>query len=161
LKDDITADHYHDLAKLTFGFIFFWGYIAFSQYLLIWYANIPEETYWFGIRQENGWSTFSLVLIFGHLLIPFLAMMARTVRRNKTYLVGAAIYLLVMHWVDHYWLIMPKFNNTFEMPGIVDLLCVVGMLGVFASLFCFIAANRPLIPLKDPRLVESLNFENV
>ncbi len=72
LTDTITIEHYHDLGKLLFGFVIFWGYIAFSQYLLIWYANIPEETVWYLMRQTGPWAIVSLVLLFGNLLIPFL-----------------------------------------------------------------------------------------
>ena len=73
----ITTEHYHDLGKLLFGFVVFWGYIAFSQYMLIWYANIPEETVWYLARQTNGWTSVSLGLLFGHLLIPFFGLLPR------------------------------------------------------------------------------------
>src|SRR5690606_18300592 len=76
LREPITTEHIHDLGKLLFGFNCFWAYIAFSQYLLIWYSNIPEETQWFLKRQENGWGVLSLVLAFGHFAIPFLGMMS-------------------------------------------------------------------------------------
>lgn len=166
VTDEITVEHYHDLAKLMFAFIFFWGYIAFSQFMLIWYANIPEETFWFNYRiNKSGWMTVSLILLFGHLLIPFLGMMARTVRRNKTYLLFASIYILAMHWVDHYWLIMPQMNpdHSFEsglMPRLAELSCAIGMIGIYVALFCLVARDRPLVSLHDPRLKESLNFKN-
>jgi hypothetical protein len=162
VTDEITVEHYHDLAKLTFAFIFFWGYIAFSQFMLIWYANIPEETFWFRYRMSSGgWITVSLILLFGHLLIPFLGMMARTVRRNKNFLMFSSIYMLVMHWVDCYWLVMPQMNNggALHLP-FVDLLCWVGLGGLFVAGLCWIAGDRPLLPIKDPKLVESLNFKN-
>ncbi len=175
VTDEITVEHYHDLAKLTFGFIFFWGYIAFSQFMLIWYANLPEETFWFkhrmGESASKGWIYWSLLLLFGHLFIPFLGMMARTVRRNKTYLFFAAIYILAMHWVDHYWIIMPQYNvelggtdatapNPLTFSWLIDVPCAIGMVGLYVSLFSFIAADRPLVPLHDPRLEESLNYRN-
>ena len=163
VTDEITVEHYHDLAKLIFAFIVFWGYIAFSQFMLIWYANIPEETFWFKYRMEKaGWVTVSLVLLFGHLLIPLLGIMARTVRRNKKFLLGAAIYLLFMHWVDCYWLVMPQMNDggALALP-FVDLLCWIGMGGLYLAGVCWIAGDRPLLPLKDPRLIESLNFKNI
>lgn len=171
VTDEITTEHYHDMGKLMFGFVVFWGYIAFSQFLLIWYANIPEETFWYDIRiNKNGWKTLSYVLLIGHLFIPFLAMMGRTVRRNRTFLFGATIYLLVMHWLDHFWLVMPHYNHA---PGghvlgltttglfsfIGDICCTVGMVGAFIAIFCLVARNRPLVPLQDPRLGEALNHE--
>ncbi|MEM9411098.1 MAG: quinol:cytochrome C oxidoreductase, partial [Planctomycetota bacterium] len=173
VTDEITVEHYHDLAKLMFAFVFFWGYIAFSQFMLIWYANIPEETFWFAWRinqlpgQEglSGWQYFSLFLVFGHIIIPFLGLMARTVRRSKSFLFFAAIYILIIHWIDHYWIIMPEaFGDhrfTFSGLGVVaDLACAVGLIGLFMAIFFIVCSNKPLVPLRDPRLGESLNFHN-
>ena len=167
LTEDITTDNYHDLSKLAFGFVVFWGYIAFSQYMLIWYANIPEETFWFKHRQENGWQYFSLILIAGHIFVPMLAIMARTVRRNRTYMFGAAIYLLVMHYLDHFWIIMPTFTSMEDGALSLNfanyaccLLCLLGVGGLYVASFCWLAGSRALIPMKDPRLVESLNYTN-
>jgi hypothetical protein len=161
VTDEITTDHYHDLGKLMFGFVVFWGYIAFSQFMLIWYANIPEETFWYDLRiNKPGWMGWSIILLVGHLFIPFFAIMGRTARRNKLFMAGAAVFLLAMHWVDHYWLIMPQFmpeNATFTFNPLVDLTCTVGMIALFIAMFCLIARDRPLVPLKDPRLGEALN----
>ena len=167
VTDEITPDHYHDLGKLMHGFVVFWGYIAFSQFLLIWYANIPEETFWYDYRiNNNGWQILSLVLLIGHLFVPFLAIMARTVRRNRNFMMGAAIYLLVMHWIDYYWLVMPQFNrDTHELTGatgiLVDVLCTVGMLGLFVAIARLVTRDKPLVPLQDPRLGQALNHEVV
>lgn len=160
--DEITVDHYHDLAKLMFSFVFFWGYIGFSQFMLIWYANIPEETVWFEWRFNSGWAWVSVILLFGHLLFPFLGLMARTVRRSKKFLFYASIYMLCMHWLDHYWLVMPQYmdDHSFAAIPLVQIPVAIGMIGLFVALFCFIARDKSLIPLKDPRLGESLNFKN-
>ena len=163
VTDEITVEHYHDLAKLMFSFVFFWGYIAFGQFLLIWYANIPEETFWFDWRiNKSGWMTISLILLFGHLFIPFLAIMARSVRRNKTYMFFASIYILIMHYIDHYWVIMPQAypDHRFSFNPLADIGCAVGVIGLFVAIFCLIARDRPLVPLKDPRLREALNYHN-
>ncbi len=165
ITDEITVEHYHDLAKLMFAFVFFWGYISFSQFMLIWYANLPEETVWFKHRMydEYGWGRLSLILLFGHLLIPFLGLMARTVRRSKPYLFFAAIYLLVMHWVDHFWIVMPEYSqadHSFTFSWLIDVPCAIGMAGFLVAFFALIAGNRSLVPLKDPRLGECLNFKN-
>jgi hypothetical protein len=174
LTEDVTVDHYHDLSKFTFGFIFFWSYIAFSQFLLIWYANIPEETIWYRPRLEAGWRWASLVLLVGHTLVPFLLMMPRTLRRNKNFLWYAVIGLLAMHWYDHFWIVMPQMFVSFQdlagldVPGMaapkhifgpVEACCFLGMAMLYAAFFCWEAGDRPLIPLRDPRLAESLNFK--
>ncbi len=166
VTDEITIEHYHDLGKLMQGFIIFWGYIAFSQFMLIWYANIPEETFWYNLRiNQPGWKTLSLILLVGHLFIPFFLLMGRALRRNRQLLTISAIFILVMHWVDHYWLIMPQMNpeaNTYTLTGggiLIDICCTVGVIGIYIALFCLVTRNRPLIPLKDPRLGEALNHE--
>lgn len=169
ITDEITTEHYHDLAKLAFAFIFFWGYVAFSQYMLIWYANIPEETFWFAYRTQKdpetgsrSWQILSLVLVFGHLLIPFLGMMARTVRRSKAYLFFATIYLLSMHWIDHFWNVMPEAtpNHAFNFNPLIDLPCAIGMVGLLVMFFALISGDRPLIARQDPRLGDALNYHN-
>jgi len=159
LQDSITADHYHDVGKFLFGFVFFWGYIAFSQYMLIWYANLPEETTWYMARQSNGWAVVSLLLLFGHFLIPFCSLMSRRAKRNKVVLAAWGGWLLVMHWIDLYWLATPQpaSGPTF---GIVDVLCLVGMLSLYAAVLLRIAADRGLLPQRDPWLAESLAFRN-
>ena len=164
VTDEITIEHYHDLGKLMQGFVIFWGYIAFSQFLLIWYANIPEETFWYNLRiNKDGWAGLSLVLLVGHLFIPFFLLMGRGLRRNRLLLTISAVFILVMHWVDHYWIIMPQLNHgkaAFSGVGILtSLVCTLGMIAVFIALFCLITRNRPLIPLQDPRLGEALNHE--
>ncbi|MFG0334311.1 MAG: quinol:cytochrome C oxidoreductase [Maioricimonas sp. JB049] len=160
LGDEVTTEHYHDLGKLLFGFNFFWGYIAFSQYLLIWYANIPEETGWFLRRQQNGWEVLSLILLFGHLLIPFLGLMSRQSRRNPASLVFWSCWLLVMHWVDLYWNVLPQFSVN-PWPGLVDVLATVGLCGVYLAMVLRTASQGAWLPIRDPRLNESLAFHNV
>jgi hypothetical protein len=168
VTDEITTDHYHDLGKLLFGWVVFWGYIGFSQFMLIWYANIPEETFWYDIRiNRSGWEIFSLILLIGRFFIPFFLIMGRTARRNKRFLAASAVLLLCMHWVDHYWMIMPLFESghrtahveggVFAFNPLIDLTCAVGMIAVFIAFFCLIARDRSLIPQKDPRLGDALN----
>jgi len=166
VTDEITIEHYHDLGKLMQGFVIFWGYIAFSQFLLIWYANIPEETFWYDLRiNQPGWKGLSLILLVGHLFIPFFLLMGRGLRRNRLLLTISAVFILCMHWVDHYWLVMPHLNpgeNEFTLSPIgflTGISCLVGMIAVYIALFCIVTRNRPLVPLQDPRLGEALNHE--
>jgi hypothetical protein len=156
----ITVEHYHDLSKLLFAFTFFWAYIAFSQYLLIWYANIPEETVWYLRRQQAPWGWLALVLLFGHFMLPFLGMISRAAKRRKAVLAFWSGWLLVMHWLDLYWLIMPRLSPQRFPFGLLDVLCFVGVGGLFVAGLAWVAGDRSLIPDKDPRLDESLAFEN-
>jgi hypothetical protein len=162
VTSEITIDNYHDMAKLMFSFVIFWGYIAFSQFMLIWYANIPEETFWYRERFTPAWIGISALLLFGHLFIPFLAIMARTVRRNKNFLMFASIYLLLIHWIDIWWIVMPSYGrvDAIIMFPIVEILLLIGMSAWYMSLFCFVAGDRPLVPVRDPWLPEALNYEN-
>ncbi len=114
----VTAEHYHDLGKLTFAAVFFWGYVAFSQYMLIWYANLPEETQFYLPRQIGPWAAVSIVLVFCHLVLPFVGLLSRHAKRRVTVLAFWAIWLLAAHLLDLFWLVMP---NVFirEIPAAV------------------------------------------
>ncbi len=161
LTSAVTVEHYHELGKFLFAFVVFLGYIAFSQYMLIWYANIPEETTWYLPRQQGAWTAVSLILLFGHLFIPFFGLMSRHVKRRKGILGFWAVWLLVMHWIDIYYLVMPQAGARGLPPGLIDLCCALGMGLLFLAGALFFAGERFLVPIKDPRLGESLSFENI
>ena len=156
----ITAEHYHDLGKLLLTFVVFWGYIAFSQYLLIWYGNIPEETTWYLVRQSGGWKWIAIALLAGHCLIPFCGLLPRSAKRRKMLLGFWALWLLVMHWIDLYWIIMPNLGRNKLPFDIMDVCLLVGMLSIYIAGAVKVAGNNSLVPLADPRLKESLNFVN-
>jgi len=157
LTHAVSVEHYHDLGKLLFGFTFFWAYIAFSQFLLIWYANIPEETMWYQKRMENGWQWVSLLLLFGNFIVPFLGLMSRHVKRQPKLLAGWAAWLLLMHYVDLYWLAMPEVLVSPSI-GLTELGCLAAFGGLMVAAWSKVAAKHALIPVHDPRLPESLAF---
>ena len=103
----VNVEHFHDLGKLLFGFMCFWAYVGFSQWMLIYYAGIPEEATYFERRWGGGWEILAYILIFGHFVAPFLFFMSRVVKRNLPLLKGTAVWLVVMHIVDMYWYVMP------------------------------------------------------
>lgn len=159
LTQSVNREHYHDLGKMMFAFIVFWAYIAFSQFMLIWYADVPEETHWFHWRFTGGWRVVSTLLLVAHFVIPFFGLMSRHVKRNKRTLGFWAVWILAVHYVDLFWLIYP--NGTPEVPfGAIDVLCLVGVLGLFVGVSAWRAQRVPLIPTGDPRLKDSLAFEN-
>jgi len=160
IKNSITIEHFHDLGKFMFAFVFFWGYIGFSQFMLIWYANLPEETEWYQPRMHGAWIPVSLVILFGHFVIPFLGLISRHVKRNRRALAFWAVYLLAMQWIDLYWIIMPHFDEAKPVFGIPEIACFMGLLGLYVACFGYLAKSRSLIPLKDPHLGESLAFQN-
>lgn len=165
IRDEVTIEHYHDLGKYIFGFTTFWTYISFSQFLLIWYANIPEETIWFDTRLQGVWPFVSYAFILLHWLVPFLAMMSRHVRRRPGWVAGWAAYILLIHFVDLYWIVMPETGTTFGggVGVLVTLLISLGMFGLYlGGILWFARANQvKVLPVRDPRLGESLAFENV
>lgn len=160
LERTITIEHYHDIGKLLFAFVVFWAYIAFSQFMLIWYGNLPEETHWYLVRQTDDWVWWSLLLLFGHFFIPFLALLPRFFKRRRGGLLVPGLWLLFMHWVDMYYLVMPVFSPG-EVPlHVLDLLTMVGLGGLFLGLTALWLKKVSLVPEGDPRLAESLAFEN-
>ena len=160
LQGVVTTEHYHDLGKLLFGFVVFWAYIAFSQYMLYWYGNIPEETVWYLTRQTGNWTEISLALLFGHFVIPFLALVSRFPKRRPRLLVLAALWMLAMHWLDLYYLVGPEFRPEGPSVGLIDILCFLGMGGLFFFVLTMRLRKTALVPIGDPRLAESLDFEN-
>jgi hypothetical protein len=160
LRGSVTVEHYHDLGKLLFGFVIFWAYIAFSQLMLQWYANIPEETHWFVARESHGWGWVGLILIFGNFLLPFLVLLSRSPKRRPAVLAAVAGWLLVMHLVDLYWLVMPAASPSDAVPHLVDVTVFIGLVGLFVASAAFVVRGRSLVPERDPRLAESLSFEN-
>jgi hypothetical protein len=160
LRHAVTVEHYHDLGKLLFAFTVFWAYIAFSQYMLIWYASLPEETEWMLRRQTNGWGWVALLLVLGHFLAPFIALLSRAPKRRPRLVALAAAWMLVMHWVDLYWIVIPEVAPRQPVPGLLDLATLAGLGGVAVAAVAYLLRERSLIPERAPRLVESLMFEN-
>lgn len=186
----ITPEHYHDLGKFMFAFTVFWAYIAYSQYMLQWYADIPEETqFWFargissgahlienpaGIPPEahlhfitpnqTAWTPFSIFLLVGHFIIPFFLLISRYPKRRPRLLVVLACWVLLMHWLDMIWLVKPNprhaTNNEIVVLTIMDFTLLIGMGGLFVAAVARHLRKLPVIPIRDPRLNESLRFEN-
>ncbi|CAN0376062.1 unnamed protein product, partial [Ectocarpus sp. 4 AP-2014] len=145
-----------------FAFVVFWSYIAYSQYLLIWYAAIPEETLWFDIRNQGVWPYWGLALIAGHLLIPFLGFMSKAVRRNKKAMAGWAIWMLVMHWFDLAYIVLPQVRaeHSVVMSLLLGVMTTAGALGVFVWAWMSGAAGKWLLPVQDPRLPIAMSYHN-
>ncbi len=160
LAEVITTEHYHDLGKLLFGFTVFWAYIGFSQFFLIWYGNIPEETLWFHHRLEGSWKPFTLFLAVGHFIVPFFILINRTIKRIPATLLIMALWMLGMHFLDLYWLVMPNLHPHGVHFTLVDVMAFIGIGGFFLGAFTWLTKRAALVPHRDPRLHESLRFEN-
>ncbi|MCC7518267.1 MAG: hypothetical protein IT578_03670 [Verrucomicrobiae bacterium] len=171
---EITVEHYHLMGKLLLAFVIFWAYIAFSQYFLIWYANIPEETFFFLHRSSGSWKWLSGLLIFGQFLVPFVLLLLQWTKKRVNVLTGVSVWLLLMHAVDLYWIILPQsqFGGSRAeydalkgvLPGVqfhwMDFAALAAVLGFLFYAFLRRLASASLIPVRDPRLEESLHCHN-
>lgn len=158
LTDVITREHRHDIGKLMFAFLVFWGYMHLSQYLLIWYANLPEETAFYKMRWGAGWTAMSWILVAGGFVVPFILLMARGPKRGRSTLAAFAIWLLLMHWVDLYWNIMPALHEQTVILSWMDLTTMAGVGGFFLFFFWRWLTRHPLIPVTDPKLAASIRL---
>lgn len=165
LEGLITAEHHHDLSKYMFGFIVFWAYIAYSQYFLIWYSQIPEETTWYMYRKEY-WTELSAFLIIGHFLIPFPLMLLRGLRRSALGYGLVAGWLLFMHVIDMYWIIRPSLGITLEdrVGGLqgawVDVAGIGGVVALYTGVLLWRLTKAPLVNRMEPRMPEALKHKN-
>ena len=157
----ISVEHLHDVGKLLFGFTVFWAYIGFSQFFLVWYANLPEETTWYQARMQGSWMTVSVFLMVGHFAAPFFYLMGRTVKRHDATLAVGGAWLLAMHFVDLYWQVMPTLHPEGIRPSILDVAAFLAVGGCFVAAGSWLMRRQALVPLRDPRIAESLAFENV
>ena len=147
----MSADHFHDLGKLFFAFVMLWAYVAYSQYLIIWSANLAEETPWYLRRSGNGWQAVALFLIAVHFFLPFVVLLTRTVKRNPRALATIAVCMFGLRFVDLYWLIVPAFHEqlTFHWLYVATPLAMVSL---WFSYFLHQLKGRPLISLQDGHL---------
>jgi hypothetical protein len=181
LTRSVGPEHYHDIGKWMFSFTFFWAYTAFSQFMLQWYGNMPEETVWYKYRIFGEWQWVSIAMLVGFWAFPFVFLMSRWTKRIVPALVFFSVWQLVFHWLDLYWNVMPNYdwspqthagatlalgpltgNIATHHVGFaaVDITVWLGLIGVF-----LIGVGRNLsgnlIPVKDPTLGLSLAHENV
>ncbi len=161
LVNSITAEHYHDLGKWLFALTAFWAYIAFSQYMLIWYANLPEETIYYKVRLEGSWQYLTKALPLIHFIFPFFLLIARPVKRNLAFLSIVSVYVLVVHYLDVYWMIMPNYFKSGIQFHWLDLASIVAVCGTYGFFFWQRLKDAPIVPEGDPRLAKSLRFHNV
>lgn len=151
----ILSERFHDWGKLLLAMTMVWAYFSVSQFLIIWSGNLPEEVLWYLHRQEHGWGWWALVLIFGHFVLPFMLLLSRPLKRASGRLVWVAALLLLMQWWDYFWQAGPVFHRHLSLHWL-DLTTVLALGGVWLFLFTTLLRRRPLVPINDPYLPESL-----
>jgi hypothetical protein len=160
LKDTVTVEHYHIMGKWMLAFTVFWAYIGFSQYMLIWYANMPEETEYFIRRNTESWNALSLFLVIGRFFIPFAILLVRSPKKKPLQLCLISAWIVFMQLVDIYIVILPALHGAGVFVSIWDFMPLIGMGATLAFAFLWIARRSSLFPNRDPRLLESLHLVN-
>jgi hypothetical protein len=154
----VSVEHVHNVGKLMLAFTCFWTYIAFSQLLLIWIAGLPEETPFYMTRFQPGWAWLGAFMIVGNFFIPFGALLSRSLKRNPNKLKIVATWILLVHYVDLYWVIMPTLNPTGFQFHWTDVTAFLGI-GLLAVAFGVSRLRgQYAVPVKDPYLADSLRY---
>ncbi|MFZ3231067.1 MAG: molybdopterin oxidoreductase [Pseudobdellovibrio sp.] len=153
----VTEEHQHDIGKFLKGFTVFWAYIAFSQFMLIWYANIPEETEFYIMRSLNGWMSVSFALLIFRFIVPFMTLLPRGAKRNDSILVSISILVLVMHYVDIYWLVYPNFFDGVPQFSFWEIGIFIGFAGLFLMTMIKFFTKNNMVAIGDPRMHEALS----
>lgn len=172
----VNKNHFYSLGGFMFAFTAFWTYIAFSQFMLIWYANLPEETFWFIPRMAGGWSLVSISLIVLHFIVPFFLLIQKNSKTNPARLTSVAVLVVFVHILDLYWLTYPSYSKhlahtahdmtksqldaiiTTPVFGFLELGFIALALGVLITVFNMGAKGKNMIPLKDPKLQRAIDF---
>ncbi len=158
LVKGLVPDHYYSFGVFMFGFVNFWAYIAFSQYMLIWYANLPEETIWFIHRWEGSWVAVSLIIIFIHFVIPFFVMVSQASKMNPAKLKFMAIWILIAHYIDLYWVVLPVYSPKGAVFGWIEFSFLILGFGLMLLVFVLKAKNNNMVPIGDPKLQRGIDF---
>jgi hypothetical protein len=160
LKGVVTLEHYHIMGKWMFAFCVFWAYIGFGQYMLIWYANIPEETQFFIARNTQSWWALSMLLVIGRFFVPFAILLLRSIKKEPHRLSILAGWMVCMQMLDMYLIVLPALHGTGVHVSIWDLLALIAIGATLAFSYLRLVPRTSLFPVRDPRLVESLNTVN-
>ena len=173
LQTVMSPEHHHIMGKLTFAFVVFWAYVTFSQFFLIWYANITEETSYFILRNTGNWNIANIALVFGHFALPFLFLIRSDVKKKPGLMIPITLYLFLLHALDHYLIVAPERGPSLTVgsehgasllpTGSVvwyDILAFVTVGAFFLFIYLRMFTKNSLYPCRDPRILESANLFN-
>ena len=148
--------HFHDLGKLLLALVMLWSYFAFSQYLIIWSANLPEETTWYVARSHGGWGVIAIVILFLQFIFPFMTLLSRATKQSAQKLAILAVLILLMRITDAIWLIEPAFNPHHFHLSWMDFVAPIALGGFWVAWFAWQLQKRSLVPINDPQLEQAL-----
>jgi hypothetical protein len=155
----LAPQHFHDLGNLILAFTMIWAYLSFSQFLIIWAGNLPEEIPWYLHRIYAGWQYVAFLLILFHFAIPFVLLLSRSIKQKMGSLIFVAAGILVMRLVDLFWLSAPEFQQNGISVSPLDVILPIGVGGIWLWMFFKQLASRPMVPLHDPNLMEEGHHE--
>jgi hypothetical protein len=156
MESVVAPSHFQDLGKLLLAFVMMWAYFNFSQYLIIWSGNIPEETVWYLHRTRGGWGWIAIIVIIFHFGLPFLLLLSRDLKRNARKLAFVAIVVFLMRFLDLFWIIGPTFRRENLGLSFMDIVAPVALGGLWVAFFAWQLKKRPLLPINDPYLEQTL-----
>lgn len=156
----VNLEHYHVMGKFLLAFTVFWAYIGYSQYMLIWYANIPEETIYFKIRNTESWHILSTLLVVGRFFLPFPFLLFQGTKKKVGVLCGISVWILMMQLLDIYVIVLPSLHQTGLSVSIYDFSCLISLVGAGVFVFFRKLASANVFPNRDPRLAGSVNLSN-
>jgi hypothetical protein len=151
----IQSRHLHDLGKLLLAFVMLWAYFGFSQLLIIWSGNLPEEISFYRTRLYGGWGVVAVIVLIFHFFVPFFFLLPRDVKRSAKLLPKIAMWLIFMRLVDLFWLTRPEFTSS-AVPRLMDIAAILALAGIWFAVFARNLKAQPLLPLGDPKLEEAI-----
>jgi len=158
--DILKPRHFHDLGKLMLAFVMLWAYLSFSQFLIIWSGNLPEEIPWYVKRTTGSWGYVAIALVLGHFVLPFVLLLSQDLKKRGKLLSRVAIFIICMRLVDLIWLVEPEFRPGTGFPiHWLDITLPVGLLGIWLFLFIRNLRSRALLPVNDPYFKEAFAHE--
>jgi hypothetical protein len=157
LNKVLTTHHFHDLGKFLFAFLMLWAYLSFSQFLIIWSANIPEEIPHYLNRWDNSWRYLSVFIIVGHFIVPYALLLSRDIKKNAAKLRVIATWILVARIADYWWHVAPELHTDGLTVSLLDVALPLALGGIFISLFVSHLGGRSLLPVNDPALDKALH----
>ena len=154
----VNEEHLHDLGKFMFAFSIFWTYLWYSQFMLIWYANIPEESVYYVLRSSSSWKALGIILVVGHFLVPFVLLLFRAPKASAGFLGLVAGWILAMHLLDVYTMVLPVLHPEGFQPAVLDVASLLAIGCTLGAVFLKQLGDSPLWPSRDPRLAEAANY---
>ncbi len=152
----VRTSHFHDWGNLLLALVMLWTYFAFSQYLIIWSANLPEETVWYVARKHGGWGVIALGIVILQFVFPFMTLLSRAAKESAQKLAMLAVLILAMRVVDVIWLIEPSYNREHFHLSWMDIVAPMAMGGLWLATFAWQLQKRSLVPINDPQLEQAL-----